>query len=121
MKTGIIVAFGVMMFLYSCSSNEETVANQEQTEVEQVTADKLATYDVSGMMCKMGCGGSIRKGMLQTGAVALVEIDFEDERPSNVVKVHFDSKKSSEDELLALITELNDNQFTASLVSVTEK
>lgn len=122
MKLVVVLFLGVFTFLYSCSSNEESVENGvSQEPVEQVAANQIANFDVSGMTCKMGCGGAIRKGLLQTGAVALVEIDFEEERPSNVITVHFDSEKSTENELLTVLNELNDNQFTANLISVKEK
>lgn len=122
MKSIVVLFLGVFTFLYSCSSNEGSVENGvNQEPVEQVSANQIANFDVSGMTCKMGCGGSIRKGLLQTGAVELVEIDFDEERPSNVITVHFDSEKSTENELLTVLNNLNDNQFTANLLSVEEK
>lgn len=111
----IIVIVSLLALVYSCSSSEDQV-QVEETKVE-VVANQVANFDVEGMTCKMGCGGTIRKGLLETGAVERVEIDFEDERPSNIIKVHYDTEKTNETELLAVLNELNNNQFTASIHS----
>ena len=65
MKTLLaIITFG---FLYSCSNqSEDDVIRTEHVEKnknskEIVTPNRELTMEVSGMMCVMGCGSSIRK------------------------------------------------------------
>jgi copper chaperone CopZ len=117
MKSNVILKVGVVAFLsfamYSCTSSDSE--GIEEVIVENVVANKVAVFEVEGMTCKMGCGGTIRKSLLSTKVVEQVEIDFEDDRASNIVTVHYNGDITNASELLAVINQINDNQFSASL------
>jgi copper chaperone CopZ len=66
---------------------------------------------VEGMVCKMGCGGAIRKELLETGSVARVEVDFHEEMKSQIIVAHFDSTKINTDAIKSRIEATNDGQF----------
>ena len=110
------------LFACTCDDTCDTEAEAEATAQVEVTAtavaDKMMTMEVSGMMCKMNCGGSIKKALKSTTGVTDVEIDFEDGREINVAKVSFDSKLVNEQQMMEAVTSLYDNQYSVSNTSV---
>ncbi len=99
-----------LFVLVSCSENE----------VKEPKSDVIADFAVSGMTCKMGCGGSIRKGLLETGFVTQVDVDFDENNAENTISVHFDSNLIDEKQLLEVIESLNDGQFSAKFLTMKE-
>lgn len=112
----------ITLFACTCDDTCDTEAEAEATAQAEVTAtavaDKMMTMEVSGMMCKMNCGGSIKKALKSTTGVTDVEIDFEDGREINVAKVSFDSKLVNEQQMMDAVTSLYDNQYSVSNTSV---
>lgn len=117
-----IIPIFLMVFttVISCSEGQpeaqkaDEVSNSDEQAVESAIADEYVDLDIDGMVCKMGCGGSIRKELKATGGVEKVEFDFTEERKTNYAKVYFDSKKISVDEIVKVVSEINDGQFTVS-------
>ena len=114
MKVKIILVSVVALVLSSCdqtkSSNQVLAVKQEQKSV--VKSNAKITFDVEGMVCKMGCGGAIRKNLLQAGGVERVEVDFVEEAKSQGITVHFDSTLTNVSQLKKRIEQTNDGQFT---------
>lgn len=108
----------LFLVLISCSTSlDEAVkeVSESKTELNNVVSNKVLSFDVSGMECEMACGGSIRKGLIETGAVSRVQfVDFEMGAESNSTKVYFDDSKISEDKIKAIVSSLNENQFKVS-------
>ena len=78
------------MLLYSCNQNTTSNAVQKKPQVKpeqqkEVHANQVALVTVEGMVCKMGCGGAIRKGLTEMGGVSSVEIEYEDDRSTQLV------------------------------------
>jgi copper chaperone CopZ len=118
-----ILLYGVLaMSIVACSektqenTGDQQSDKQEQVDV-QVTPNKVMIMEIDGMVCKMGCGGSIRKELKASGGVSNVEFDFEEERSTNTAKVYFDSGLIDEEKLVSLVKELNDGQFTVGETS----
>ncbi len=113
MKVKIILVALVAIVLSACdqttSSKQVLAVKQEQKSI--VKSNAKITFDVEGMVCKMGCGGSIRKSLMHSGAVARVEINFIEEAKTQEVIVHYDSTKMNASQLKALIEKTNDGQF----------
>ena len=113
MKVKIILVALVAIVLSACdqtkSSKKVLAVKQEQKSI--VKSNAKITFDVEGMVCKMGCGGSIRKSLMHSGAVARVEINFIEEAKTQEVIVHYDSTKMNASQLKALIEKTNDGQF----------
>ncbi len=109
----------VFLVLMACTEENERVVTHDSEEVQevQVTANHVSTIEVEGMVCQMGCGGSIRKALKNTGAVSKVEFDFEEDRPTDIATVYFDNEKVSQEELVKIIAGLNDGQFTVGNVN----
>lgn len=108
------------LMLGACSSEkqiEKTEEIVEQTEKVVVNPNQLLTMEIDGMVCQMGCGGSIRKGLKETKGVASVEFDFEEERKTNVAKIAYDKSIVSSEELINVVSKLNEGQFLVGTVS----
>ena len=104
-KFGFLLVMFVLFF--ACS---------EETKKEELIVDTVSSFEVTGMVCEMGCGGSIRKALKQTGAVHRVEVDFEEENPSNVIKVYYGSASINQDEIISAIEAINEGQFKATFI-----
>lgn len=116
MKTALYLLFS-LLFLAAC--NNATIdkkVSENKPATSNVANTKLA-LNVNGMVCKMGCGGAIRKELLATNAVEKVEVDFVEEKESQLITVYYNNSLSSKEKLLKVINEMNDKQFTAQTIS----
>lgn len=116
MKTALYFLFS-LLFLAAC--NNATIdkkASKIMPTTSKIANTKLA-LSVQGMVCKMGCGGSIRKELLATNAVEKVDVDFVEEKESQLITVYYNNSLSSKEKLLKVINEMNDKQFTAQAIS----
>ena len=116
MKTPIYLLFS-LLFLAAC--NNATIdkkASKNTPAIQKVANTKLA-LNVKGMVCKMGCGGAIRKELLATNAVEKVDVDFVEDKESQLITVYYNNSRSSKEKLLKVINEMNDKQFTAQTIS----
>ena len=117
-KIVFVLTTGIL--LSACSSEQEKV-NTETIEAKTtdvvVNPNQLLTMEIDGMVCQMGCGGSIRKEMLKTEAVESCEFDFEEERKTNVAKIAYDKSIVSSEELITVVSKLNEGQFLVGTVS----
>ena len=116
MKTPIYLLFS-LLFLAAC--NNATIdkkASKIMPTTSKIANTKLA-LSVQGMVCKMGCGGSIRKELLATNAVEKVAIDFVEDKEAQLITVYYNNSLSSKEKLLKVINEMNDKQFTAKTIS----
>lgn len=119
MKKSFAIVLGLAL-LTACS---ETAQDTKVEEIEQevisekesvnVIPNHILTMEVSGMSCEMACGGAIREGLIETGAVARVQyIDFDMDQETNIAKVYFDDSKISEENIIEIVSTLNKKQFT---------
>ncbi len=117
MKKTIFI-FAGLAILASCSQSETPELTAERESIEQneerptVVPNQLLSMEISGMSCEMACGGSIREGLMETGAVARVQYDFEMGREVNVAKIAFDNTKISPEKMVQIVSKLNDKQFS---------
>lgn len=105
--------------LFSCqeTSEKSKPLSVKKTKSIEVQANSQADFAVEGMVCQMGCGGSIRKELKMTGAVERVEVNFVEEQKEQVVHVQYDSTLISTQKMTSILTSINDRQFKASLIS----
>lgn len=83
-----------------------------------VAANRVLTMEIEGMTCEMGCGGSIRKELKATGGVARVEfVDFKEGAKVQTAKVSFDTNKITVDEMVKIVSTMNEKQFTVGKTS----
>ena len=93
MKVKIILVSLVALVLNSCNqtSSSKQVLAVKKKEIPTVKSNTKITFEVEGMVCKMGCGGAIRKNLIQAGGVERVQVDFVEEAKSQAITVHYDS------------------------------
>ena len=111
------------MILTACSSEVQVDSNQKQSEVseeELVVPNRILTVEIEGMVCEMGCGGSIRKDLKATGGVSEVTFDYEEDREKNRVAVSYDNQRITEQEMIERLAELNEGQFTVGKTETEE-
>lgn len=135
-KQLFVIALFSVLFV-ACENDKtviETSEDTEQVEMEQtevvaeefvgqemnVIATHIAIFEIEGMMCQKGCGSIIRKGLYETGGVSEVEVAFEDENPVNEIRVYFDKKNTSIEDMISVIGKLADNRYNAKLISISE-
>lgn len=112
-----IYLLSILLVAFSCATKEEKIIvknakPKEEKKAVEVTPNKVLTLDVEGMSCEMNCGGSIRKGLKKTGAVSRVEFVWVEEAEKQVTKVSYDDTKITDKEIISIIEELNEGQFT---------
>lgn len=116
-----ILYIGILVSLIAaCESSAEpsksadTSAKSEKLNKKElaVTPNRKLTLEVEGMVCEMGCGGTIRKELKGTGGVARCSFDFKGENVPSTATIEFDKDKISADRIAKIIEKLNDGQFT---------
>ncbi len=105
--------------LFSCqeTSEKSKPLSVKKTKTIEVQANSQADFAVEGMVCQMGCGGSIRKELKMTGSVERVEVNFMEEQKEQVVHVQYDSTLITTQKITAILNTINDRQFKANLIS----
>tara|TARA_B100001287_G_scaffold276085_1_gene285703 strand:- start:1303 stop:1689 length:387 start_codon:yes stop_codon:yes gene_type:complete len=108
----------ILLFILSCQRDASHNANSDVQNLEELAEEKKPEADyqcvakVSGMVCKMGCGGAIRKGLNNLEGVTKVIIDYEDNREVQMISVYYTSHLQNEKEIYAELEKINNGQFT---------
>ena len=110
----------IVVVFSACNSTPETIVLRREKVVKttktKVSGTKKMTAEIDGMTCEMGCGGSIRKALKETGGVERVQYDFVAGRKKQVAVVTYDAAKTDVLKMLQLIQTINEKQFTAKLL-----
>jgi copper chaperone CopZ len=114
MKVKIILVSIVAIVLSACNetNSSKQVLAVTKKEIPAVKSNAKITFEVEGMVCKMGCGGAIRKDLMHAGGVERVQVDFVEEAKSQAITVHYDSTLTDITQLKKRIEQTNDGQFT---------
>ena len=80
------------------------------------TPDTISEFNVTGMTCVHGCGGSIRKGLYEKEMAAQVDIEFNEETGLGNIAVYHNKNGVSSEQIKELIEKLNDGQFEAEYI-----
>ena len=108
----------ILLFVVACqhdSSNNvgyEVQMRKEHAEEKKTEADYQCVAKVSGMVCKMGCGGAIRKELTSLKGVSRVVVDYDENREEQIIRVFYNSRFQDEEEIYAQLEKINDGQFT---------
>lgn len=109
-KMFFFLCLGFLMF--SCEDSSTPIKPKAKpVSTATVTPNAHVEMRVEGMVCKMGCGGAIRKELLNGGGVARVEVDFQEDQKSQLIVAHFDSTTIDTDAIKSRIEATNDGQF----------
>jgi len=104
--------------MISCSQTKtQNQENKPQAKVcEKVVPNTTVALGIKGMVCQMGCGGSIRKALKETCAVERVEVNYVDSLQEQTIKVHYDRKRLGPAQMINLLSQLNDKQFSVRTI-----
>ena len=111
--TFTLFGFITLLILISCKEAKKNSSVKKPLEVkkEKIIANISSVLEIEGMVCKMGCGASIRKALNDVGGVAKCDIDFKEERKVNLLMINYDSTRITEQKMIQLLSTINDGQF----------
>ncbi|MBM3184915.1 MAG: hypothetical protein FJZ67_01325 [Bacteroidetes bacterium] len=110
----------IVITLFACSSNEIPKTNPKAANKVKVISNQILVAEVEGMVCKMGCGGAIRKELVQTNAVSRVEIEYEEGAQKQTIKIHFDNKLITKSQIVSKLEKINNRQFKVYPIGISE-
>lgn len=108
----------ILLFIVSCQNDASHNANTDDQKPEELAEQKKPEADyqcvakVSGMVCKMGCGGAIRKELTSLKGVSRVAVDYEENREEQIIRIFYNSRFQNEEEIYAELEKINKGQFT---------
>lgn len=94
----------------------ETVITHRDLDSEVIKT--VAKMSIEGMMCADGCGGKIQQELRALSGVVGTELEFEDNRVENIVKVEFDPTATDEKKLIECVQAIADGKYRVSKVEV---
>ncbi len=122
MKAKWTVVFSLAVLLMACGNNPTTgaegsanAASAEVTvthrEVKSEVVKTVANLSIEGMTCSAGCGGKIQKDLQALTGVIETKLDFEEERPQNVIAVEYNPETLSEQDLIRCVNSVADGRY----------
>jgi copper chaperone CopZ len=103
----------VALIGFSCgTSKEEAPIKLEVMEENKATV----MLSIEGMVCASGCAKGIEKELSTVNGIVECKVDFDTENATVV----YDKTKLGEQDIIAIIEDLNDGQYSAGLVSENE-
>ncbi len=118
----LAIVISSALILGSCNSEPKVIhlrteKGQKETAVN-IVANRILSIEIEGMTCEMGCGGSIRKELKATKGVARVQfIDFDENKKIQKAEISFDTNIITADEMVRIITTMNEKQFKVGKMS----
>ena len=103
----------VLILVISCQSSptdNSTSTTVVEEEIVEVVANAETSLKVEGMMCEVGCVGTIEKALYATAGVSSCDIDFE----NATALVRFDSTQIATAEIVDVINGLAEGHYTAT-------
>ena len=95
--------------LGASACQQASVPTDESTAVQAV-ANHEASFTIEGMVCEVGCKGTIEKNLAKTPGVTACAIDFE----SGKATVAYDASLVSGEDLVAVVEGLAQGQYAVS-------
>jgi copper chaperone CopZ len=114
-----VIPFFLALTLWSCEAKKTVIKDKIEAKVCQpAKANTTVELGVKGMVCQMGCGGSIRKALKETCAVDRVEVNYIDSLEEQTIKVYYDRQKIAPKQMIGVLSKINDNQFAVRSVGI---
>ena len=113
----IILPF-ILLFIASCQSDAPQNAQIDSQKLDVIAEEKKPDADyqcvakVSGMVCKMGCGATIRKELTNLKGVSRVAVDYKEDREEQIISIFYNSSFHDEKDIYAELEKINNGQFT---------
>ena len=120
MKTFIFVLLSLIIFNSCNSEPKEIIVKKERVnttkKTQKVIPNKCLKVKVTGMMCEMGCGGSIRTELKAGGGIDRVIYDFKDGEKEQFAEIRYDDRITDQGKIVKLIEAIQDGKFKVAEV-----
>ena len=120
MKTFIFVLLSLIIFNSCNSEPKEIIVKKERVnttkKTQKVIPNKCLKVKVTGMMCEMGCGGSIRTELKAGGGIDRVIYDFKDGDKEQIAEIRYDDRITDQSKIVKLIEVIQDGKFKVAQV-----
>ena len=120
MKTFIFVLLSLIIFNSCNSEPKEIIVKKERVnttkKTQKVIPNKFLKVKVTGMMCEMGCGGSIRTELKAGGGIDRVIYDFKDGEKEQFAEIRYDDRITDKGKIVKLIEAIQDGKFKVAEV-----
>jgi copper chaperone CopZ len=119
----LILLPSLLFLLIACNQTAapSQVKHTRAMVCKTVVPNTIISLGVKGMVCQMGCGGSIRKALKATCAVERVEVNYLDSLEEQTIKVHYDRQKIAPKQMLQILSQINDHQFSVRTIGEAQK
>lgn len=123
MKKYFLIA-SVAIAIASCNNGpSENAAAPSDVKITRKTMDSevnktVANLSIDGMTCSAGCGGKIQQELRALQGVSTTDLDFQENRPENVVTVEFDPTKVDEAKFIQTVQSIADGQYHVRAVEI---
>jgi copper chaperone CopZ len=121
-KNSFFLVLVAVVLIWSCNGGPAAEAPAEvkitHTELSGDVEKTVAKMAIGGMMCAHSCGGKIQQELQAIKGVNTTDVDYADNRETNVVTVEFDPKLVSEKELIAKVQSIADGRYPISSVEI---
>lgn len=110
------------LLMWSCESPRAKKTTDQNAKIcTKVLANTSINLGVKGMVCKMGCGGSIRKALKETCAVHQVDVSYIDTLEEQSITVYYDRNKIAPEQMISVLNKINDKQFEVRTLGKPQK
>ena len=110
------------LLLWSCESPTAKKTTDQNAKIcTKVHANTSLNLGVKGMVCKMGCGGSIRKALKETCAVEQVDVSYIDSLEEQSITVFYDRNKIAPEQMISVLNTINEKQFEVRTLGKPQK
>jgi copper chaperone CopZ len=116
MKLFLLPTFLLLMISCSQTAAPNELKHSQVKDCKVVVPNASISLGVKGMVCQMGCGGSIRKALKATCAVERVEVNYLDSLEEQTIKVRYDRQKIAPKQMLQILSAINDQQFSVRTI-----
>lgn len=123
-KIAAFFAVMVSTLVISCagpqSNNTSNVSDVQITRksIQSEVVKTVAHLSIDGMTCAAGCGGKIQQELRAVNGVKTTELDFEENRNSNIVSVEYDSNAINEQDLIKCVSGIADGMYVVKSVEI---
>ena len=108
-----MIPFFLVLFVWSCQAKKTVSQVKAPSKVcHPVHANTKIDLGVKGMVCQMGCGGSIRKALKETCCVERVEVNYIDSLEEQTITVYYNRQQIAPEQMVGILSKINAKQFT---------
>jgi periplasmic mercuric ion binding protein len=123
MKTFLYSLFAITLFWSCNTSNPDTAANAVPVTHKEIRAEVIKTVaniSIDGMTCSAGCGGKIQQELRALTGVTATELDYADNRTTNVVSVEYNPSQLTEKDLINCVNAIADGKYQVKGVEIVD-